>query len=131
MELFDIPATDNPIGFMGNEKDQQQLEQTIYANASAISKSYHGCGWQYVGYRKNVVFMAPSTMVDYEVVSSEGIIFLLSSQAFGLLVTMRGLKSLALNFRYRFLEYKYKQLCGVVEQHTEAKSILSCLSNPV
>jgi len=72
MELIDLSVTDNPVAFMGKLADQQQLEQTIFSKAAALSQSYRGGDWRYVGSEQNIVFMAPNSSDSFEVLNFRG-----------------------------------------------------------
>jgi hypothetical protein len=128
MKFIDILVKDNPVGFMGKQIDQQQLEQTIFLKASAVSSSYLGGDWRYLSGEKNTVFMAPNTNNSFEVISLTGTAISLSSVAFGMLVTLLGMKALQVDKKYRYLNYRFNKLRCIVENHSEAKGVLSCLA---
>jgi hypothetical protein len=127
MNFTGVPVEDNPVGFMGNQADQQQLEQTIFSKASAISTSYLGGDWRYLCADKNTIFMAPNTSDIFEVINLKGMIVTLSSDAFGMLVSLLGMKALQVDQRYQFLNYRFDKLRSVMENHSESKVVLSCL----
>ncbi len=129
MEFIDISVKDNPVAFMGKQADQQQLEQTIFSKASAISPSYRGGDWRYLGGEQNTVFMAPNTSNKFEVISLSGAIIHLSSDAFGMLVTLLGIKALQVDQKYPFLIYRFNKLRSLVEKHAEAEEVFSCLAD--
>lgn len=115
MDLFDMARTENPLRWMGKLANQQQLEQTIFVRAAATSKIYKGGCWRYIGYGQNAVFMAPKAKAVHVVVDAQGVEVSLSSEAFGLLVTILAMKGLSLGPKYKFLDYRIRKLKKVAE----------------
>ena len=72
------------------------------------------------------MFMAPKSGDTPDVFNSSGTLIQLTSDAFGLLVTLHGMQALQVDPKYPFLVSRTEKLSAFVEKHAEAEKVFSC-----
>lgn len=120
MQLTEISFRSSPLAFMGSSRRQQQLEQTIYHKARALSRNYRPCEWRFFKCGRGSVFMAPGGVGRFEVAAGSAGVVSLSAEAFGLLVTAQTMQALSVRSDYRDLQLRAQALLAYAHSHREA-----------